>query len=265
MRRRSREKNASMSRGFLRSSRGTRDATDEPPSAAGAAGDGRAARPSCANIAAALLHCLSRLGRRLTAPRRLAATRGSSSSSEKSAKSSKETLAAAEKAAATLPLMVALLAVELAALCSGGSNMGASKVDAAAGSEAAGNSTRQGKVDAAQRAARWGEGERAPEVVATAVPPIAKDVLRRPLRPQPARCESLERDRSAHTVGTKSVRAGPSSPVCSMHPVGQHKRLRGTKMWRRRHRRSGQRGGRQRPPHGHYPRGLSGRGLVGGW
>ena len=42
-----------------------------------------------------------------------------------------------------------------------------------------------------------------------------REKFRRPLRPQPARCESLERDRSAHTVGTKSVRAGPSSPACS--------------------------------------------------
>ena len=111
---------------------------------------------------------------------------------------------------------------------------------AAAGSAAAGDDIQQGKVDAAQRAARRGEAERAPEAVAAAVPPLAKDVLRRSLRPQPATGESLERDSSAHAVGTKRVRVELSSLCQSMHPVDQHKRLRGTKVRRRTHRRSGQ-------------------------
>ena len=39
----------------------------------------------------------------------------------------------------------------------------------------------------------------------------------RPASTTPASCKSLDRDHSAHAVGTnKSVRAGPSSPDCSM-------------------------------------------------
>ena len=155
-------------------------------------------------------------------------------------------LAAAEKAVATLAPMVAVLAVELAALCSGESKTGASKVGAGARGGRARQRAFQGQSQAARAPRRRGAAERAREAAAAAVPPCAKDVLRCPLLPQPARCERLERDRSAHAIGTKSVRVATSSPVCSMHPVGEHKRLRGTKMRRPSHRRSGRRGGRQR-------------------
>ena len=135
-------------------------------------------------------------------------------------------LAAAEKAAATLAPMVAVLVVELAALCSGESKTGASKVGAGARGGRARQRAFQGQSQAARAPRRRGAAERAREAAAAAVPPCAKDVLRCPLLPQPARCERLERDRSAHAIGTKSVRVATSSPVCSMHPVGEHKRLR---------------------------------------
>ena len=157
---------------------GTRDAADELRSAAGDAGDARTtARPSRAHVAAALPRRLSRLGRRLTAPHCLAATCGGSSSSEKGTESSKKKLAAAEKAVATLPLMVVKLVVELAVLCSNESNMGASKVGAGAGAGRARQHAFQGQSQERRAPKRRGAAERAPEAVATAVPPCAKHVL----------------------------------------------------------------------------------------
>ena len=128
-------------------------------------------------------------------------------------------LAAAEKAAATLAPMVAVLAVELAALCSGESKTGASKVVQVPGAARARQRAFQGESQAARAPRRRGAAERAREAAAAAVPPCAKDVLRCPLRPHSATCESLKRDRSVPAVGTKSVRVGPSSPCCSMHLV----------------------------------------------
>ena len=165
------------------------------------------------------------------APRRLAAAGSASGSSERSESGTNsariEPPTAAETPATSAPTTV-MAAVGLAALCRRTSNARQREGSAAAGSAAAGGNTRQGKVDAAQRAARWGEGERAPEYSRRAVPPLARDVLRRPLRPQPATGKRLERDNSAHAVGTKRVRVALSNPRCSMHPVGQHKWLRGT-------------------------------------
>ena len=183
------------------------------------AGDVRAARPSRLMIAAAAPRRHVCLGRRHAAPHRLAAAGSTSGSSERSESSTNsamiESQSAEETPATSVPATVVTV-VGLAGLYSSTSNAGQCEGCAAASSAAAGDDMRQGKVDAAQRAARRGEAECAPEAVAAAVPPLAKDVLRHPLRPQPATGESLERERSAHTVGTNRVRVERSTLCWSM-------------------------------------------------
>ena len=141
----------------------SRTAPPKPPVTRGRA---RAARPSRLIIAAVLPRRHSCHGRRLAAPRRLAAadsTSGSSERSEVSTNSARIEPPTAEETPATSAPMKVMAPVGLAGLWSRRSNAGQRQGSAAAGSAAACSDVRQGKVDAAQRAARRGEGERAPE------------------------------------------------------------------------------------------------------
>ena len=71
------------------------------------------------------------------------------------------------------------------------------------------SSTQHGQSRRARRAARWGEAERAAEVVAAAVLPCAKNVLRRPSAPRPAsRASAARRD-----LSTRRVRRAGAGPV----------------------------------------------------
>ena len=63
----------------------------------------------------------------------------------------------------------------------------------------------------AQRAGRRGEAERAPEPVAAAVPPVAKDVLRRPLRPELKGAGSSEAWFEKALPGTLDPKDDPTS------------------------------------------------------
>ena len=189
----------------------------EPRGAISAAGDARAARPSRPMLAAAAPRRRSRRERRLAAPSHLAAacsTSGSSERSERSTNSARIEPQSAEKTPATPAPTTVMAAVGLAALCRRTSNGRQREGCAAAGSGAAGGDTLQGKVDAAQRAARRGEVERAPEAVAAAVPPLTVDVLRSPTRPQPASCATVERDdrERAASAGRPRVECSRSAP-----------------------------------------------------
>ena len=107
--------------------------------------------------------------------------------------------------------------VALLGLCSSRSNARQREGSAAASSVAAGDDDRQGRVDAAQRAARRSEVDCAPEAVATAVPPLAIDVPRRHTAPWPASCANVERhDRE------RSSSAGRARVECSRRPPREH-------------------------------------------
>ena len=183
---------------------GTRDATDaappEPPETRGRRT--RAAwwsPPTCGAATVAF-------ERRLAAPDRLAGDRHRRSSSEKSTDTYSIERRSAESTPATSAPTTVVMAVGLAGLCSSRLNARQCEGCAAAGSAGAGDDIRQGKVDVPQRAGRRGEAERAPGPVAAAVPPVAKDVLRCPLRPQPATCECRKRDDTTHALYSESVR-----------------------------------------------------------
>ena len=151
---------------FLHTRQAAASRAGEPHGAAKAASDARAARPSRLIIAAVAPRRHSCHGRRLAAPRRLAAadsTSGSSERSEVSTNSARIEPPTAEETPATSAPMKVMAPVGLAGLWSRRSNAGQRQGSAAAGSAAACSDVRQGKVDAAQRAARRGEGERAPE------------------------------------------------------------------------------------------------------
>ena len=175
-------------------------AVGAPCGAVKVAGDALAAYPSRHVEAAALRRRHSRLGRRLAAPRRLAAagsTSGSSERSESSTNSARTELQSAEEMPATSVPATVVTVVGIAGLYSSRSNAGQREGCAAAGSAAASDDIRQGKVDAAQRAARQTPAEHAPEAAIKDVPPIASDVLRRPARPPQASgaqcCETTPR------------------------------------------------------------------------
>ena len=97
-------------------------AVGEPSGVARAAGDARAVRLSRPVRAAALLRRNSRLCRRLAAPSRLAATGTSRGSREKRTESTRIEPPPTESISATSAVMAVVLAVGLAALCSGETN-----------------------------------------------------------------------------------------------------------------------------------------------
>ena len=89
---------------------------------AGVAAHARAHRPSCPNEAAARLRRHSRLGHRLAAPRRLAATGSSSDSIEKSSESSRNALQPTAQTLSRSSSMVVMAPDVLATLCTNQSN-----------------------------------------------------------------------------------------------------------------------------------------------
>ena len=99
-------------------------AVGEPSGVARAAGDARAVRLSRPVRAAALLRRNSRLCRRLAAPRRPAAPGSSPLVISRGIRSSRTERMGIEKAPATSASMVVMMLVDLAALCSSGSNIG---------------------------------------------------------------------------------------------------------------------------------------------
>ena len=171
-----------------------------------AAGDARAGRPSCLKIAAALPRCQSRQSRRRGAagrPRgRLVASGGSRAAARRAQSRRKRSWRRRRRRRRPCRRWWRCWRSSWRRSAAANRRRERQKWCRCQGRPAHDSEHFRGKV---RRRALQGGGarlsahERRPP---QPVPPCAKDVLRCPLLPQPARCERLERDRSAHAIGT---------------------------------------------------------------